>query len=237
MPHTFTYPENEHSWYVRYTYAFLKGFFGPIVRLVWIKKVEELENIPQTGPAIIAFNHQSYFDFLCFIAVCPRQIYYLSAEKFFSHPFWKHAMRFTGQIKVHRQEHDKKKLHATIHDHLKNGSIIGIFPEGTRAGHPIEMLHAFTGVARYAVNAGVPVIPVGIHGTHGVMARGDSMPKFRKIVSFHIGKSVHFTQHHGKELSEKEYRDLTDGIMLEISRLSGKTYPHVGKMERDPRPP
>jgi 1-acyl-sn-glycerol-3-phosphate acyltransferase len=233
---SFIYPENEHSWYVRYTYALLRGLFGPIVRLIWIQKVEGLESIPKTGPVIIAFNHQSYFDFLCFIAVCPRQIYYLSAEKFFSHPFWKHAMKFTGQIKVHRQEHDKQKLHATIHDHLRNGSIIGIFPEGTRASHPTEMLHAFTGVAKYAVNAGVPVIPVGIQGTHGVMARGDHFPQFRKIVSFHIGAPIHFKEHYGKDLSEKEYRNLTDNVMLEISRLSKKSYSHVGKMERDVKP-
>jgi len=209
---------------------------GPFARLIWIQKVDGLDNIPKAGPAIIAFNHQSYFDFLCFIAVCPRPIHFLAAEKFFSHPVWKHFMRFTGQVKVYRNEHDKQMLHTTIHDHLRNGKIIGIFPEGTRAPDPTEMLHAFTGAAKYAVNGKVPVIPVGIKGTHEVMSKGDKKPKFKKIVSIDIGKPIHFVEHYDKALSEKDYRDLTDRVMLEISRLSGKRYSHIGKMERDARP-
>lgn len=236
MPHPYAYPEYGHLWYVRYTYVILKNAFSPFARLIWIKKVYGLEHIPKTGPAIVAFNHQSYFDFLCFIAICPRQVHFLSAEKFFSHTVWKHLMKFTGQIKVHRKEHDKHILHATVHDHLKSGKIIGIFPEGTRASDPIEMLHAFTGVARYAIDGQVPVIPVGIKGAHEVMSRNDTFPKFRKIISFHIGVPIHFKEHHGKILTEKEYRDATDQIMLEISKLSGKQYSYIGKMERDARP-
>ncbi|MHB8660572.1 MAG: lysophospholipid acyltransferase family protein [Minisyncoccota bacterium] len=233
MPHTYTYPEYRHLWYVRYTYATLKNIFGPFVRLIWIKKVSGIEHLPRTGPAIIAFNHQSYFDFLCFTAICPRPVHFLSAEKFFSHVIWKHFMNLTGQIKVHRKEHDKHILHATVHDHLKNGKIIGIFPEGTRAPDPIEMLHAFTGIARYAIDGQVPVIPVGIKGAHEVMSRYDKFPKFRKTILFHIGVPIHFTEHYGKILTEKDYRDATDKIMLEVSKLSGKRYSHVGKMGRD----
>jgi len=142
-------------------------------------------------------------------------------------------MKLTGQIKVHRKEHDKHILHATVHDHLKNGKILGIFPEGTRASDPIEMLYAFTGIARYAIDGQVPVIPVGIKGAHEVMSRNDKFPKFRKIISFHIGAPVHFTHHYGKTLTKKEYRDATDQIMLEISRLSGKRYSHIGRVEQD----
>jgi len=222
----------KHPWYVQYAYNILRKLFGPLVRLIWIRNVSGLQNIPRNGPAIITFNHQSYFDFLCFIAVCPRQIHFLSAEKFFSHKIWKHIMKFTAQIKVYRHEHDKHILHATVHSHLEAGKLIGIFPEGTRAPDPIEMLHAFTGVAKYAVAGKVPVIPVGIRGSYEVMSRHVSRPTLTKIISIHIGEPVHFTEHHGKTLSEKEHRDLTDKIMFEISKLSGKKYSHYGKLER-----
>lgn len=142
-------------------------------------------------------------------------------------------MRLTGQIKVHRKENDKHLLHLTVHDHLKNGKIIGIFPEGTRAPDPIEMLHAFTGVSRYAVMGKVPVIPVGIKGAHEVMSRHSSNPKFAKIISICIGPPIHFHEHHDKSLSEEEYRYLTDKIMIEISLLSGKKYSHIGKLKRE----
>jgi 1-acyl-sn-glycerol-3-phosphate acyltransferase len=214
----------------------LRGTFGPIVRGIWIKEVTGMEHIPKEGPVIIAFNHQSYLDFLSFIAVSPRPIHFLSAEKFFSHIFWAPLMYLSGQIKVERKAHDKHALHELIHSHLSAGKVVGIFPEGTRAHSSTEMLHAFTGVAKYAVYSKVPVIPVGIKGAFEVMSRHDKKLKFKKTISIHVGPAIHFTEHHGKEHDEKTYRELTDKIMFEISRLSGKRYSHVGKMERDVKP-
>ena len=54
-----------------------------LIKNIWIAEVEGLENIPNSGPAIIASNHESYFDFLCFSAICPRPVTYLAAEVFF----------------------------------------------------------------------------------------------------------------------------------------------------------
>lgn len=228
---------NKHSWYVQYTYALIKAFLGPFVRLFFVKEVSGIENIPPRGQAVIvAFNHQSYFDFICFIAISPRHIHFVSAEKFFDSIFWSPLMKFTGQIKVQRNEHSKQELHLSIHEHLKNGKMIGIFPEGTRAPDPVEMLHAFTGVAKYAVIGEVPVIPVGIKGAHYVMSRHDKFPHLKKIISIHIGMPIHFTEHHGMNLTEHDYRSLTDRVMVEISNLSGKTYPHIGKVIRDSKP-
>lgn len=214
------------------SYDLVKLTIGTLVRLIWVKKVEGLENIPKSGPVIIAFNHQSFFDFLCFVSICPRHIHYLSAEKFFSHKLWSLLMRSTSQIKVDRKDHNKEVLHETIHSHLTHGKVIGIFPEGTRSPHENEMLHAFTGVAKYAIKAKVPVIPVGIIGTFEVMAKHDKKPKFKKIVTFRIGKPIHFTEHFHKELNETDYRVLTDKVMKEISNLSGRKYEHYGKLEQ-----
>ncbi|MEK7539487.1 MAG: lysophospholipid acyltransferase family protein [Patescibacteria group bacterium] len=222
-----------HPWYVKYTYPILIHFLKPFVKALWVKEVTGIHHIPKKGPVIIAFNHQSYFDFISFMAVCPRPIHFLSAEKFFSHILWAPFMYLSGQIKVERLSHEKHILHELIHQHLIKGKVIGIFPEGTRSASPTNMLHAFTGVAKYAVYTGVPVIPVGIKGVHEIMSRHDYRPKFKKTISLHIGEPIHFTEHYGKILDEKTYRDLTDRIMLEISRLSGKGYTHIGKIHRD----
>lgn len=233
MRHKYTYHEHRHKWYVKYTYFLIKLIFRPLVKFIFINKVEGLHHIPRKGPALIALNHQSYFDFICFIAVCPRHIHFLSAEKFFSNMFWSPLMKLTGQIKVERKEHGKDILHTTIQDHLKNEKIIGIFPEGTRSPHKDEMLHAFTGITKHAIRGKVPIIPVGIKGTFDVMSRNDKRPKLKKIVSIHIGEPIYFNDHFGKDLDEVVHRNLLDTVMLKISELSNKNYPHVGKILRE----
>ncbi|HTK32932.1 MAG TPA: lysophospholipid acyltransferase family protein [Candidatus Paceibacterota bacterium] len=222
-----------HPWYVAYTYPVLHFIFKIIIKPVWIKEVTGMERIPVEGPVIIAFNHQSYFDFLSFMVVCPRPIHFLAAEKFFSHVLWAPLMKLSGQIHVDRRNHEKNALHDIVDWHLGTGKAIGIFPEGTRAFSDTDMAHAFTGVAKYAVKAKVPVIPVGIKGAFEVMSRHDKVPKLKKVISIHVGHPIHFTEHHGKEVDEITYRQLTDKVMIELSHLSGKTYNHVGKMERD----
>jgi len=217
------------SFFLWFSYFLIKLILGTLVRIIWIKNVEGIKNIPRKGPVIVAFNHQSFFDFLCFISISPRHIHYISAEKFFSHKIWAPLLKLTGQIKVDRKQHDKRILHSTIYDHLKNGKMIGIFPEGTRSPYRDEMLYAFTGVAKYAVKGEVPVIPVGVKGTYDIMAKHDKRPKFRKIVTFHIGEPIHFTNYLHVKLNKKAYRILTDKVIREIAKLSGKNYSHFGR--------
>ena len=215
------------NFFLELIYHLLRLVFGPIVRLIWIKNVTGIQNIPSHGPAIIAFNHQSYFDFLCFIAICPRHIHYLSAEKFFSNIFWLPFMKVTGQIKVERHRVDHRPVNNIVLDHLNSGKLIGIFPEGTRASDKNIMLKAFTGVAKYATKAKVPIIPVGIKGSYEIMSRFDKIPKLKKNISINIGSSIKFNTYYDKtKLNKKSFRLLTDKVMNEISKLSGKFYPH-----------
>jgi 1-acyl-sn-glycerol-3-phosphate acyltransferase len=215
-----------HNTVTTISYFIVRKIVSPIIRIIWIKKVIGIENIPQWGPAIIAFNHQSYFDFLCFVAISPRNIHFLSAEKFFSNRLWRPIMRITGQIKVERQNRDKYETHKSVYEHLDAGKIIGIFPEGTRSPDEHKMLKAFTGVAKYAVYKNVPVIPVGIKGTFSVMSRHDKKPKFSKVVEFHIGKPIDGHKFLVGKLDEDEYERITHRIMLDIASLSGKEYPY-----------
>lgn len=208
-------------WMIRKTLGFL-------IKLIWVKKVTGLHNFPKVGPVVIAFNHQSYFDFLCFLAVAPRNVHFLAAEKFFTSNLWRPLMKITGQIPVSRTSHDKTVVHNTVHEHLMIGKAIGIFPEGTRSPHKEEMLFAFPGVAKYAIKAKVPVIPVGIKGAFEVMSRHDKRPRFTKIVEIHIGEPIHFTHYHDIELNQETYQELTHQIMLKVSGLCGKKYVHTG---------
>ncbi|MEK7662471.1 MAG: lysophospholipid acyltransferase family protein [Patescibacteria group bacterium] len=214
------------NFFLELCYHVLRFVLGPLVRLIWIKEITGLHHIPPEGSVIVAFNHQSYFDFICFVAICPRHVHYLSAEKFFTNPFWHPIMKITGQIRVERRTPDKRILHETIHSHLDQGKAVGIFPEGTRSPHQDKMLEAFSGVARYAFHKKVPVVPVGIKGAYEVMSRFDKKPKFKKNIEINIGPPIDFSSYQYAKMNKKSFKILTNKIMVKISELSGKSYPY-----------
>jgi 1-acyl-sn-glycerol-3-phosphate acyltransferase len=212
--------------FIAATYWILRKIIGAVVRPVLIKRVTGLENIPLTGPAIAAFNHQSFFDFICFASIVPRNVHFLSAEKFFTHAGWRMLMLFTGQIRVNRDNNDKHVLYEEVKKHVDRGTLIGIFPEGTRSPHKEEMLKAFTGVAHFALKHHVPILPVGIVGTYDVMAKHHKKPHFKKIVEIHIGQPMHFHEHYDRHNDKEICMHVTERVIKEIEKLSGKKYLH-----------
>lgn len=220
--------EYEETRFARWGYSLLKKILGPIIRWIWIHEIKGLENVPKDGRIIVASNHESYFDFICFIAVSPRKIHYLSAEKFYKSKFWKPLMEVTGQIKVDRENHDKTHTHKIVLSALKQERMIGIFPEGTRSRDG-KMLKAYTGAAKFALKTKTPILPVGVIGTRDIMAPHDKRPKFVKIAKIRIGEPMHFHEHYDKEHTEEIFREVTDKVMLKIAELAEKEYPHIEK--------
>lgn len=211
---------------VKIGYPLLKKIFGPLIRKIWIEEIEGLENIPKQGPVIIASNHQSYFDFLCFIAISPRKVHYLAAEKFYESRIWRPVMNLTGQIKVERTVHNKSEVYNKVYSALSQGRMIGIFPEGTRSSDG-KIHKPFTGVARFALNVNVPVLPVGIIGTYNIMSRHDKRPKFRGAkAKIRIGKPMYFSEYTNIQPTDNDYKLVTDKIMDSIAGLAEKKYSH-----------
>lgn len=206
---------------IKFWYSFLRVFLAPAVRAIWIRKVEGLNNIPKSGACIIAANHSSFFDFISFIAVSPRKVYYLAAEKFFKWRMWRFLVKATGQIKVERESHDKDAVYNIAFSLLEQGKILGVFPEGTRSIDG-EMHKAFTGVAKFALMAKVPVIPVGIKGTYDILPRQKRYPRFKKIIELKVGEPMVFSEYYGKENDENVLREITDRIMEKIAELADK---------------
>lgn len=204
------------------TFFLIRKTAKPVFKTFWIKEVTGLENIPSKGPAILVFNHQSYFDFLCFLSISPRNTFFLTAEKFFKSKLWKPLMVLTGQIKVERLVRDKRNVHSKVSEYLKQGRMIGIFPEGTRSGDRENLAKGFPGAVKYAHKENVPLIPIGIIGTFDIMSRNDSRPSFKKIVQINIGKPMDFNRFNTHKLNYREFMLLTHFVMLEISKLSQK---------------
>ncbi len=216
-----------HSTLAKYSYKVVRAILGPIIRIIWVKShVDTHHIIKHKGGGIIAANHQSFFDFLCLVAVTKRNIHFLSAEKFFSHRVWKTLMISTGQIKVERNATDKSPVHEIVKKHLQKNHLVGIFPEGTRSKSDVEMLKAYTGVARYALEHDVPVIPVGIRGAHHIHNKDSKKLIYKKNVDVVVGEAMYFGEFKDQYKNPEVLEKVTKAVMDQIALLSGKTYPY-----------
>ena len=159
-------------------YWFLKWIaLGPLLRLVFRPTVEGVENVPAEGPAILASNHLSYADWLFMPLTLDRKVTFVAKAEYFTTPGIKGWLQKTffsgaGQVPIDRSGGDAaagalmpaKRI-------LGRGRAFGIYPEGTRS-HDGRLYRGKTGVARLAIETGVPVIPVAVVGTDIVAPPG-----------------------------------------------------------------
>jgi 1-acyl-sn-glycerol-3-phosphate acyltransferase len=127
-----------------------------------------LENIPSTGGCILATNHLSRLDTpLIFMAVDREDLSGLVTHKYRFNPLFALFVKVSNSIWINRDIADYQAIRSALR-HIKNGGILGIAPEGTRSRNGI-LIQAKSGVALIAEKAGVPIIPVGIHGSENTM--------------------------------------------------------------------
>jgi 1-acyl-sn-glycerol-3-phosphate acyltransferase len=103
---------------------------------------------------------------------------------------------------------------------LQGGDLVGLYPEGTRSPDG-RLYRGRTGVARLALLAGVPVVPVGVLGTDQVQPVGARVPRLGPKMTIRFGKPMDFT---GRPRDSSSLRAITDEIMVEIQKLTGQEY-------------
>jgi 1-acyl-sn-glycerol-3-phosphate acyltransferase len=102
------------------------------------------------------------------------------------------------------------------------GSLLGIYPEGTRSPNGI-MYRGKTGVARMALEAKVPVIPVAMINTYEIQPPGQLLPRLYRV-GVRIGAPLDFSRYEGLEDDRFVLRSVTDEIMYALMELSGQEY-------------
>jgi 1-acyl-sn-glycerol-3-phosphate acyltransferase len=204
-------------------------------------RVEGLENVPKNGSAIIAANHVSFLDsFFIPLVIKRRKMTYLAKADYFKS--WKTSWFFksVGQISCEREGGSKSQQSLEIAlDVLKDGHLLGIYPEGTRS--PDGYLYrGRTGVARLALASGASVIPCGLVGTEEVMPKNAKLPRLwgRVKVTVKFGKPLDFSRFAGQEQDRFALRSVTDEIVYEIMQLSGQQYrdEYASKTATEPLP-
>ena len=201
---------------------------GPVLKTLFRPWVKGLDNVPAEGAAILASNHLSFSDSIFMPLMVPRPVVFLAKSEYFTGKGIKGRLtatffRLTNQLPMDRSggAASLRSLDAGM-DVLKNGSLLGIYPEGTRSPDS-RLYRGKVGVARLALQARVPVIPVAMIGTDKVQPIGKRMPNIRRIGMI-FGEPQDFIRYYGMEDDRLIQRSVTDEIMYELMRLSGQEY-------------
>ena len=203
-------------------------FLGPLLKLIFRPYAEGTEHVPEEGAAILASNHLSYSDWLFMPLVIPRRVTFVAKAEYFTTPGikgWLQKTFFSGAGQVPIDRASGTAAAGAIASGLKilaSGELFGIYPEGTRSGDG-RLYRGRTGVARMALEAKVPVIPVAVVGTDIVAPPGKI---FGKLARPHVkfGQPLDFSRYEGLEEDRFVLRSITDEIMYEIMELSGQEY-------------
>ena len=133
-------------------------------------------------------------------------------------------IRGAGQVPVDRTGGNASMAAITTGVRLlKEGHMLGIYPEGTRSSDG-RLYRGKTGVARIALESRVPVIPVAMINTEMVQPIGRSRPNFGVEVGIRIGAPLDFSRYYGMEDDRFVLRSITDEIMYRIMDMSGQEY-------------
>jgi 1-acyl-sn-glycerol-3-phosphate acyltransferase len=211
-------------------YPIAKLTLGPFIKL-WIRKIDGTKNLPKDAGFVVACNHGSYFDDLAiYRAVIPYANKYL--HMYVNSSYFKFAiLRFLFKwgrciaidVDKGKPSGANKKAFKDAIKYLKKGELLGIFPEGHRSYPDKGMREGKTGVARLALAAKVPVVPIGIEGSKKILPKGSRWLRFKRC-NIRIGKPLYFEKYYGKGNNKKALKEVTHKIMKSIAKLAKEKY-------------
>lgn len=187
-------------------YDLAKYSFWAIFGSVWRMRVHGGQNVPKTGPVIVACNHISYLDPPVLGTASPRRLSYMAKEQLFGIPVLGKLIAAVGAYPVDREGSATAAVKRSV-EVLRRGGAIGIFPEGTR--NLTGANQARGGVALLASLAKAPVVPACLVGT------GEAK-RFKQI---HVIFGAPMSLPAGRKASREEMANFTDEVMRAIRSL------------------
>jgi 1-acyl-sn-glycerol-3-phosphate acyltransferase len=143
-------------------YTFSRALCRLLVRAIYGFRSIQAENVPATGPVIVACNHVSYLDPVVLGIGFRRPVTYLAKKELFGIPVLGPVIRGLGVYPLDRQAGGVAAVRAALRA-LKDGRCVGIFPEGTR--NLTGDVEGKGGAALLGALSGALVVPAAISGT------------------------------------------------------------------------
>lgn len=221
-------------------YALAVVLLKPLAALSASREWRGVEHVPESGGVVLAVNHISHADpvFVAEYVVhgTGRTARFLAKSSLFrGRGLVARVMRGADQIPVHRETSDASSALRDAVAALDAGECVVIYPEGTVSRDPDKWpMLAKTGVARLALTAGAPVVPVGQWGAQQVLDtyRGRGLrlvPRAHVVVQ--AGPPVDLSTWYGRELTGEVLREATaavmDAITVQVEQLRGQRRPDV----------
>nr|WP_196791063.1 lysophospholipid acyltransferase family protein [Motilibacter aurantiacus] len=198
---------------------------------MWRPRVEGLEHVPRSGAAILASNHLSFSDSFFLPVMMRRRAVWLAKSDYFTGRGVRGRLTAwffssLGAVPVDRS--GGRASEAALRTGLRvlgEGELLGIYPEGTRSPDG-RLYRGRTGVARMALEARVPVVPVAMIDTEKVQPPGKAIPRLGRV-GIKVGPPMDFSRYYGMSADRAVLRTVTDEIMEELRRLGGQDYVDV----------
>jgi len=154
----------------------LLSLLRPAGRLVLNRRFDirqhGVEHLPVSGGCILAANHIGLLDGPLITTVARRPVHFLTKKEMFDGRLGA-VLRVVGQIPLARREYDASAVKGCVRV-LRDGGVVGIFPEGGRGDGELRTCHA--GAAYLALVTGAPIVPVAVFGTREPGGHVDSAP-------------------------------------------------------------
>ena len=194
----------------------------------WFRpKVVGQENIPSTGPAILAPVHRSFADF-GFAAFCTeRKLFFMTKDEMWNNKWLGKLLLTVGAFPVHRESADREALQRA-EEVLNRGELLVLFPEGTRRqGRAVEDL--MEGATFLSARTGAPIVPIGIGGSDLAMPKGSAVPK-PYTIQVVIGPAIPPPERTaGGRVSRSAVRAATDALVPRLQAVYDEAREKTGR--------
>jgi 1-acyl-sn-glycerol-3-phosphate acyltransferase len=212
---------NSIRWYTHKTPTlYLIRFISiPTMHLMARTECVGLENVPLSGPFILASNHLSNWDVMYLGVLLPRHPYYMAKVELFKNPVLGWVIRQGGAFPIYRGESDEWAMQQAGRV-LAAGRMLCMFPEGTRSKGKAQMRRGKVGAVKLALDYQVPIIPAAITGTENFRAGIKS-----NTIRLQVGQPMDMRALAGNFSDEREIlRPLTTLLMKQIAAMLPPEY-------------
>jgi len=179
----------------------------------------------RAGGFLLASNHISHFDPPIISSVVRRKIDWMAMAEFFPIPGLGHFLRAVDALPAARERADRKTIRSAI-ERLKDGRIVGVFPEGgirDGAQSLLEGAPVRAGASILAHMAGVPIVPCVILGSDRLYAKKNWLPLRRTPVWIAFGQAIsHFPELEKSVARARIEQELIDGFQRLYAELRRK---------------